>query len=411
MHSCPSNMIIQKVSLFWCALLIIGLFLAEWVRVLPSIGVAGLFLTALSHKFIQREAIQKWQRIPLLSLVIIFLLHLFSDLSRNDFLNKQVWQDLILQLPFLLLPISFSLLPRMPIAHKNLLWMLLIVCCLLAACGATYNYLLHSQQIEESYLQSKVMPTEPDHIRFSLLISIAILSALVLLQNNLPKKLQYGLIVVTILLFLFLHLLAVRSGLVSMYVAGLAWLGWLGIQQKNWHKALLIFIIGLSLAIGSLLFFTTLQNKIKNTRSDTEQLDKVGAANNYSVTARVYSYDIAWTLIKQHPWVGVGKIKLPSKMAVQYGYRFPEIQADKYILPHNQFLYNLAAYGIAGFLFFILGFYYPLFSAFRKKNILLLLVYLIVTISFTVEYTLESHIGVLIGSFFSLLASNPDEIV
>ena len=112
-------------------------------------------------------------------------------------------------------------------------------------------------------------------------------------------------------------------------------------------------------------------------------------------------------MVRAHPVLGVSKIRLDDAMAAEYSYMFPAIAHDHYLLPHNQFIFNLAAYGLVGLAVFLLGFYYPLWAAIRRRNILLLLMYLIVSISFLVEYTLESQIGVLTGLFFILLAAAP----
>ncbi|OGX90152.1 O-antigen ligase family protein [Hymenobacter coccineus] len=156
-----------------------------------------------------------------------------------------------------------------------------------------------------------------------------------------------------------------------------------------------------------LLLFPTLQNKITATRSDAAQLDAEWAANYYSVTARVYSYDVAWALIKQRPLLGLSKVGLEPAMARQYRAMYPGIESAHYLLPHNQFLYNLAAYGALGLLVFVVGFYYALWEGIRQRNLMLLLMYSIVSLSFMVEYTLETQIGVLIGLFFILLAAAP----
>ncbi|TDN39038.1 hypothetical protein A8B98_21330 [Hymenobacter sp. UV11] len=285
---------------------------------------------------------------------------------------------------------------------------MLIGCCLLAALGATINYSLHATKITKLYLQSKVMLTKPDHIRFSLLVSMAVLSGVVMVfSNKLAPKMRQVVIGAAVLLFLFKHLLAVRSGIVTMYAAGLLWLGWLGWQMGRWRLAFAGAALVAALGIACVLFFPTLQNKIINTRTDTEQLDSAQAANNFSVTARVYSYQVAWITVREHPILSVSKVKLQEAMAQQYSYRFPEINPDRYVLPHNQFIYNLAAYGVIGLLLFTLGFYYPLLAAIRQRNILLMIIYLIVSISFVVEYTLESNIEVIVGLFFILLASTP----
>ncbi|QKG58495.1 O-antigen ligase family protein [Hymenobacter sp. BRD128] len=252
------------------------------------------------------------------------------------------------------------------------------------------------------------MPTIPDHIRFSLLISMAVLTGAVLVfDKTLAIRLRRATAAGVILLFIFQHLLAVRSGLATMYVGGVLWLGWLGWQQRRWRVVFTTTVLLAALAGGCLLLFPTLQNKITNTRDDTDRLSSVDAANNYSVTARVYSYKVAWVIIREHPLLGVSKVKMDEAMAEQYGYMYPQIARRHYLMPHNQFIYNMVAYGLVGLGVFLLGFYYPLWLALRRRNITLVLLYVVVTLSFLVEYTLETHIGILTGLFFLLLATEP----
>ncbi|MGI4973977.1 MAG: O-antigen ligase family protein [Janthinobacterium lividum] len=406
MWSLFSELRVRQASVFWSALTIVGLFGATWIRILPSIGMAGLFLTAVGYALYHRRIAQRKHWPELLSFVLIYVVHATTGLMHASVYDKILQQDLLLELPFVLLPVAFLLLPDWLAQHKQLLWLLLISCCVLAALGATINFALHATEITQLYLQSKVMPTEPDHIRFSLLVSMAVLAGVLLLsESRLTHFGRLTLGIAVLFLFLFQHLLAVRSGIVTMYAAGLMWLGWMGWQLRSWQTAFVGGALMVALGGACILLFPTLQNKIINTRTDTGQINSVQAANNFSVTARVYSYQVAWTIVREHPILGVSKVKLQQAMAEQYSYSFPEIAPSRYVLPHNQFIYNLAAYGIIGLSLFILGFYYPLLTAIRKQNILEIIIYLIVSISFIVEYTLESNIGVIVGLFFILLAS------
>lgn len=398
----------RQLSLFWGILIIVGIFLSDFIRVLPSIGIAGLFLTSLGYSLQQRRIAQRAHWPELLSFVLVYLLHLATGLWRSNLADPVVRQDLVLELPFVLLPVSFLLLPGWPAAHKRVLWLVLIGCCLVAATAATSNYLLNTKEINRIYLESRVMPTVLDHIRFSLLISMAVLAGtLLVFGRDLRPWLRRATIVSVGLLFLFQHLLSARSGLVTLYAGGVVWLGWLGWQLRRWKEVLWSSLLIIGLAGGSLLVFTTLRNKIVDTLTDFDQIKTVNAANYYSLTARVYSYEVAWSIIQAHPVAGVSKVKLDEAMAAQYGIQFPQIERPHYLLPHNQFLYNAAAYGFVGLAIFLVGFYYPLWVGLRRRNILLLLMYLIVSISFLVEYTLETQIGVLTGLFFILLAGAP----
>lgn len=399
---------VRQLSLAWGILIIVGIFLSDTIRVLPSIGIAGLFLTGLAYSIQQRRIAQRAHWAELLSFVLVYLLHLVTGLWRSTIHDPLVQQDLVLELPFVLLPVSFLLLPTWRAAHKRALWAVLIGCCLVAAIAATRNYLLNTEEINRTYLESRVMPTALDHIRFSLLVSMAVLAGTVLaFSRNLSPWLRRLAALSAALLFLFQHLLSARSGLVTMYAGGLFWLLWLGWQLRRWKEMLWSVLLLAALVGASLFSFTTLRNKIVDTAIDFNKVKTVNAANYYSVTARVYSYEVAWDIIKAHPLAGVSKAKLDETMAAHYATRFPQIERAHYLLPHNQFLYNTAAYGAVGLFVFLVGFYYPLWVGLRRRNILQLLVYLVVSISFLVEYTLETQVGVLTGLFFILLAQAP----
>lgn len=398
----------RQLSVFWSAIIVVGLFVTRWLLILPSVGMAGLFVTSVGYALVHKRIAQRAHMRMFVGLTLVYWVHFFTGIGHGSLVDKELQQDLVLQLPFLLLPLSFLLLPAWQAAHKHLVWIMLISCCLFSSIASTINYSLNFQEIEKLYDRSQVMATEPDHVRFSLLISIAILAgSMLLLRKVLPAKWRPAVGMALALLFLFQHLLAVRSGLLSLYAGGALLLVGIGWQLKQWKTAALSIVFALSIGLACLWLLPTLQMRMHNTYYDTTQRGDASSANNFSVTARLYSYEVAETIIRQHPLLGVGKVKLAEQMAQQYSYRYPEIEESKYLLPHNQFIYNLAAYGVVGLVVFLCGFYYPLWVSIRQRNLLALIIYVIITISFMTEYTLENNLGVVIGLFFSLMALAP----
>ncbi|RZK32072.1 MAG: O-antigen ligase domain-containing protein, partial [Hymenobacter sp.] len=348
----------RRLSLFFGIVIIVGIFLSFAVRVLPSIGIAGLFLTGVGYSVRHRRIAQRAQWPALLSFTGIYLLHAITGLAHYDTSAGTLQEDLVLQLPFLLLPLSFLLLPTWPEVHRTTLWLVLIGCCVVSALGATINYVANYEVINQAYLRSQVIPTAQDHIRLSLLISMAVLvGAVLLFTKALPPLLRNPTAAGIMLLFVFQHLFAVRSGLLTMYAGGVILLIWLATQREHRKAVLFVTVLLAALAGACLHFFPTLQNRIANTRYDAGLVELTDAANNYSITARIYSYKVAWAIIHEHPLLGVSKVKLNEEIASQYSYMYPEIEEAHYLMPHNQFLYNLAAYGVIGLLVFILCFY------------------------------------------------------
>ena len=175
---------IHQSAFFFCACIIISIFLVNWLRVALGIAMGGLAVTsvvfALVHKRIANRSL--WPVFG--SIAMVFVLHLLAGLHTQADNMDEYRFDLGMQMPFLILPLSFWLLPALPSRYLRRLWAIFIAMTVLAALGATINYLLHAREINESYMHSKVMPTEPDHIRFSIIITMAIAAAVLLLAHQ-----------------------------------------------------------------------------------------------------------------------------------------------------------------------------------------------------------------------------------
>ncbi|SHI70993.1 O-antigen ligase [Hymenobacter daecheongensis DSM 21074] len=399
----------------FCAFVIVGLFVANYFRILPSIGIAGLGLTAISYALVYKRVANR-QQWPLFgSFIVIYGIHLLSGLNTEAANMGEYYRDVVLQLPFVVLPLAFWVLPALPAQKLENLWRLFIGCVVVSALISTGYYLLHAAAINEIYLHSKIMPTEPDHIRFSLMVTLAVAVGVVLLNwGRNTTAWRVALLMAVIYLALFQHLLAVRSGLVTLYAVGGMYFLWLVLRAKHYRRAAYLTGCLLLLPAVSYLCFPTFRNKFINTQEDLGKVSDTQAANNYSLVARVYSYKAAWAIMKQNPVTGVGKADMQDEMARQFRQHYPEIAESSYLLPHNQFIYDLVAFGLLGTLLFAVCFYYPAFWAWPQFAPLLVAQYTLVTLSFLVEYTLETQIGLTFSLFFLLLSLNgllpaPDE--
>ncbi|SNR45354.1 O-antigen ligase family protein [Hymenobacter mucosus] len=395
----------MMIAVFFCGCIIAGLFTTPFFRVLPSIGMVGTLITGLLCYGLHRASYQRAPWTIYGSFVLVFGIHLASGLVTSTANWSAYERDVVLQLPFLSLPFAFWLLPPLPTRYLQLLWLWLLGLTLLGSLVSTGNYLLHTQEINESYLRSKVMPTEPDHIRFSLIVTLAVVAgSLLLMHHNVGPRLRPWVLGAVIWLALYQHMLAVRSGLLTLYVLGGITCLWLLIRHRDYLRALQVAAVMLVLPIVSYICFPTFQNKYANTREDVGRVEHTESANNYSLVGRVYSYRVAAMVIKENFLLGVGKADMEQEMAAHYQKEFPNIRQEAYILPHNQYLYSAVAFGIIGVLLFIIGFYYAGISIWPRYAPLLAAHYLIVTLSFLVEYTLETQVGVAFSLFFLLLA-------
>ena len=396
---------IHRSAFFFCACIIISIFLVNWLRVALGIAMGGLAVTsvvfALVHKRIANRSL--WPVFG--SIAMVFVLHLLAGIHTQAVNMDEYRFDLGMQLPFLMLPLSFWLLPPLPSRYLRGLWWIFIAMTVLAASGATINYLLHARQINESYMHSKVMPTEPDHIRFSIMITMAIAAA-VLLTAHYTVALRWRTLVKACIIGMafFLHLLAVRSGEMTFYALGGLAVLWLAFGKKQWRKAAVLATVLVMLPVVSYFAFPTFRNRVYNTQEDVSKVQESSEGKNFSISARVYSYQAALAVWRDNKLTGVGKPNLEGEMAKRYAALYPQLTSDFYIMPHNQYLYNLAAYGSIGLLVFCLSLFYPAWWARKKHAPLLLAQYISIALSFLVEYTLETQIGLAFAVFFLLLA-------
>ncbi|OON68078.1 hypothetical protein B0919_15580 [Hymenobacter sp. CRA2] len=384
-------------------MVITGLFTFPFFRVLSSIGQGCLLLCALAYlkQFRQIAQFRKW---PVYAgFALIFLMHLAAGANTSVPNTSEFWRDIILQLPFLLLPLCFWILPPLQSDDLKRLYKLLLLVTTFSAIGSTIYYLFNADYINELYIHSKIMPTVPDHIRFSLLIVLSIAVGAVMLNRGALRGWRRAAVLgATIFLAGFLHLLAVRSGLVALYMLAVVAIGYL-LKKRDWRKAGFVALMMVLLPMVSYFTLPTFYNKYHNTKEDASKVEQTHSANNYSLVGRVYSYQTAIRVWEDHPLFGVGKADLRDEMSARYREFFPQIDEEHQIQPHNQFLFYLVAFGALGLALFIIAFYYPLWWARRRHAPMLVAQYIIVTLSFMVEPTMEGQTGLTFSLFFLLL--------
>ncbi|WP_240731611.1 O-antigen ligase family protein [Hymenobacter radiodurans] len=240
------------------------------------------------------------------------------------------------------------------------------------------------------------------------MVTLAVVIGLLLVVKNLVQGRHRVLVLLAIAYLIpYLYLLSVRSGLVAFNVLGIATLLWLLFKHK-YKQALRVGALLLALPWLSFLCFPTFHNKYYNTKDDVSRVKKISSANNFSLVGRVYSYRVGLQVAQTHPFIGVGKADIEDEVAAYYKADFPDIKPAAYLLPHNQFIYYLVAFGGIGLLLFIVFFYYPFYWAWARVGPLMIAQYVIISLSFLVEYTLDqkNQVGLLFTLLFLLLPIN-----
>jgi O-antigen ligase len=207
----------------------------------------------------------------------------------------------------------------------------------------------------------------------------------------------------TIFLILFLHILAVRSGLVACYALFIL-LAIYFLFSKHYKATIFIAAMIIFSALLSYNYIDTLRVRYNYTLYDLQVSENLNdSGNDYSISRRIVANKVGYSIFLNHPVIGVGEGNIRSEIYHIYQKKFSFILPENLLMPHNQFLRQLATTGVLGFLIFFASFYYPLFYRKNYKHIPLLVIYIIATLSFLVEDTLDSQLGLTFCLFFIMI--------
>lgn len=385
----------QKLAFGACVLLFGGLIFSKF---LLSISTILLLVLALCSPSPQED----WKRLRSAkvpwAMVGIFLLFMASSLLSDH--QEQTWVRIRIALPMLALPIAFSLLPAFSKRQYQGLLAVFLGAMTIACFGVLVNYVLHRAEMLDMLKRSQAIPTpNGEHIRFSLMINIALLGGGYLLEKGYywKRQLERWLIAGSVLfLIVALHILTVRIGLLVFYTNSLLLLLILLIERRRFNTLVLLVILFLPLPYLAYRLVPSIQTKFNLTRYNW-QLYNAGKIGEYSDTRRLLSYKIGWEVAQKSPYWGVGIADLRQEQAAIYQEDYPD-QPPMY--PHNLFLTLLAGAGAIGLLWFLLCFLFPLWYYRGQLDWFFLLTHSTLFLSFVTENTLLSTIGVLLYAFF-----------
>jgi O-antigen ligase len=247
------------------------------------------------------------------------------------------------------------------------------------------------------------MPTPINHIRFSIIAAFAtyISYHLYIHKFSIFKDDKWLLIIGGFFLFLFVHLFSVRSGIVALYGMIFTEIIIYMIKTKRYKKGILAFLGIIIFAVIVISISPTLKNKISNTQNDLNIYKGNKSPNYSSLTTRFVSYEIAFEIFKENILFGCGLGDINDKNNEQFKEKYPLIITP--IIPHNEFIYLLAATGIIGLSIFIFCFFYPLFYKKNYLNRILLMHFIVLFLSFQTEPMIETQLGVAYSIIFIII--------
>lgn len=400
----------QKYALGLSLLCIVVMLLSLYfIKLRGLLSVSMIVFSANTILFfISKENCIKFVKSPVyMGFTSLFFLVLVSGINTKSY-NVDAWLVwLRLKLPFLFMPLAFYVLPKVSRSVIHRILLLFLYASVLIGLACFINYFIHFKQITESYLHAKIMPLPTEHIRFSVMIAMAFFVGIYFLYNATFKQyrlIQKSIWVGVVFLFIFIHVLSVRSGLLSLYSGILLSLAYYIFFTKKYSTAVvgLIFIVALPLLAYAIV--PSFRNKIKYMRHDLSQFANGKDVRQFSDSRRIISFKGGLESWRNHFWFGVGYGDIREEMFAYYDKNFPSITDDyDRILPHNQFLWTAMGAGFIGLLWLIIVLILPLFSIQNTSNPLFGVFYSSQIISFMFEHTIEAQIGTAFFLIYMLL--------
>lgn len=307
------------------------------------------------------------------------------------------------KLPLLFLPLAFA----GPVSFSKEQWNGLATFFILLVTAGTlwsvFHYAGDASAINESYLRAKSMmtPMQNDHVRFSWMVSVAIIISGWMFYQNKSKKIARVWVLVISWLIIFLHLLAARTGLVSFYICLLILAIWFIVKKLRWQYGLALLLLMASLPLLAYFTIPTFQNRIKYFNYERAWFKKAGYLPGANDAVRIISMKAGWNVMNENPATGVGFGDVRAMSKKWYATAYPEMKEEDKIYPASEWLMYGAACGFPGFILFTIALCIPFFSKIKHRLVWYML-NATAAFSFIADIGLEVQFGVFLYSFIVL---------
>ncbi len=366
-----------------------------------SMSIIGLSILSIIALLSDSEKRQQVNKELFFGYFFLFFLVVFSGVNSS---NSGEWMHQIqMKLAFLALPLTFFTFQEHFKTYSVHYLSIFIGVTSLSLLPVIQFCIENPQETIKKISKGQIVPTPIDHLKYSLSLCLAAVSAMfIYLKKASPWKTIPKLCYLIIALFLIfgLHLLAVRSGLVLVYLGLLLLL--LNHLSTSSHK---LRYKGYILCLIALPFvaYVSVPNFKKKIQYSLFDFNRYlnGNGKNYSDSERLYGYSAALDLIKEHPILGTGIGDLRGEIINKYKTKF-DFELDKY--PHNQYLFYLAGTGIVGLLVFLCILILPMWYLSFKQHFYFFLIQILFLTSFLVENVIERSYGAVLFLMISLLA-------
>ncbi len=268
-------------------------------------------------------------------------------------------------------------------------------------CYSLFHYIQNASALHEGYLKAKTIltPLDNDHVRFSWLVAAGFLLCLHLFQDQKKYKILFALL--ALWLAVYLHVLAARTGLFSLYIIlFFSLLRFLFQKRKRIHS----LIIGLAFIVLPLLSWfvlPTFQNRINYFIYDFRHVRNEVYLPGANDGNRFISIKAGWDLLKDNP-LGIGTGDVREASLRWYDANIPGMLPTDKIYPSSEWLIHGLIAGWPGIILFTMIMLVPFFIKNIRHRFFWNLLNIIIAFSFIFDPGLKVQYGVFIYSFVVL---------
>jgi O-antigen ligase len=331
--------------------------------------------------------------------LILYMVSIYYSDSVLEGLTATRAKAMFLVLPYTLLSLSMISSDQLKVLYHYFITLVLI-----SAAWSLAQIPVRDIDLAGSYAQGQVIPTVIHHIPFSMFAAFAAIFCWMLTFRRktwrMTSTVIYG--ILATFFTVFLHILAVRSGLVGFY-GGMLFLAVLSFtERKNLVAKSAALLLTAAILAGAYNFLPSLKSKVDYTIYSLKQFGKQEDVGIYSDSRRMISYEAAIELIRRHPLTGVGIGDIKREINAYYDVHYPQVD-QQHLHPHNQYLFTAAAIGIPAAAWLLLFNVLLVVHHIRRRDWLLVAFNIILVTSFLVEDMLETQIGVIVYLLFNYL--------
>ena len=203
----------------------------------------------------------------------------------------------------------------------------------------------------------------------------------------------------TVFLFVAIHVLSVRSAILTLYICLFFKLLELIFLKKRWQIGIASLLILTTIPSIAYRTIPSLRQRIDYAIWDFDQY-KQGDLKQKSDSERITSLKMGLAVFQQSPIFGVGYGDIMDGMGQQYALYFPKLAVRE---PHSFWLFSLAGTGIVGTLIFLWAFATHWFSKKRYQIMLFSLLHVLILFTNSIDFVIEGTYGAVFYAFFVAL--------